>query len=107
VVKYLDEDYEFVDEYEESLRRKPFLRGHHAILFRESLLGRINKAFLSQRRSPQEKALEAEDNLKNELMGLMLSLSRSAGLRVMGANPEMSARMSRVDPLIEDPLREQ
>ena len=102
VVKYLDKDYEELQESYNSRRKKPFLMGRSALLFKVGPLGRVNAAFLRLRTSPQEDALAAEENLKNELTRLVLSVSRSAGLRVMPTNESMTARMSKPDLLVDD-----
>ena len=102
VIKYLDQDYEEVQEAYNSRRKKPFLMGRSALLFKVGPLGRVNAAFLRLRTSPQEDAMAAEENLKNELTRLVLSVSRSAGLRVMPTNESMTARMSKPDLLVDD-----
>jgi len=78
------------------------LMGRSALLFKVGPLGRVNAAFLRLRTSPQEDAMAAEENLKNELTRLVLSVSRSAGLRVMPTNESMTARMSKPDLLVDD-----
>ena len=100
-IKYLDQDYEVVGRHE-SVRKKPFLMGRDALLFKQSPLGRVNTAMLRLRRSTQEDALQAEADLKNEMIRLMLTMSRSAGLRVMGANEEMTARMEQPELLVNE-----
>lgn len=94
-VRYLEKDFEYLNSAYESRRSKPFLMGRDALLFKIGPLGRVNTALLRLRRSPQEDALAAEEDLQNELIRLMLSVSRSAGFRVMGSDTKMTTRIER------------
>ena len=101
-VKYLDKDFEYVHEQYESHRKKPFLMGKSAVMFHITPLGRLNAAMLRMRRSTQEEALMAEENLQNEITRFLLAMGRKGGFRVYGANYEMTAQLERPDPLVDE-----
>ena len=97
VVKYLDKDYEYVHDIYETRRKRPFLVGRNAILFKQSRLGRVNDAMLRLRTTPQEDALRAEENLQNEIFAMIVEQARKAGVRVMGSDVKRTMQMDKPD----------
>jgi len=76
------------DSSEKAVRKKPFLVGKSAVLFKITPLGQLNQALLQYRKTPQEGQLEAQKELRSEIIRFITAQGRQVGMRTSGADEE-------------------
>ena len=97
IVRFPDaQDGEYISPHNKGVRDKPYITGNFAAAFKHlSPLGRVNKALLAVRKSPQADAVAASTELHNAIFALIETVGAAAGVKVIGANYERAAAIDR------------